>query len=476
MKKILNILKIEKKSDFYCKFFFLCYLFFSLYLCVINFYNPNNMQFCGMLIAGLLLFSAYMFMKNCNIKINKIIIIVLLVFPLIIRLCLLFLNYGNFVDDYNYLLNSSLNFASEISLDSNYISMFPYIYPFIFLIGNVFKLLGTNYFNFILVNLLFELMGAFFLFLIIKNKKGKIVALKALLFYLYNPFSILWITKCCPVIVVNTLLIISIYFFSKINLQEKKYLLFSLLTGLFMGITNSFRPILIIFLIAIFIYYVYLIIKKENIKKVILSFLLILSSFVVTNRLILLKIGDDLDTNIKTSQSGFTLLVGSNMESHGTWNISDSLLFSELVEKYGVINGANEAKKIAFERYKSYGVDTIKLLFYKSGVMGTNLDNYSFYDVFNSIENDFSMKFESRVELYTSIYWYLILFVNLICAFLFVFTKVEINSLNVNSIFGMGLFVAMLFVEVSARYFIPILVPLFISCSFVFTDVSKKDI
>ena len=233
---------------------------------LINLYNPSSFKILGTVLAiiGLIL------LKKFKIN-NKYLFIILLIIPFIIRFSLLFLDYGPLVSDYEWFYNNAVAFSKGMSLDKNYIALFPYLHLYVIVLGTFFKILGSQYSVVVFTNLLLELIGIFFLYQTVKNKSH---SKKLLFLYLYNPFSILWIPMCHSVIAVNTFLIIVFYFFLKIDFS-KKYILYSLLTGIFMGIANNFRPVLIIFVIAIAIYYINLIFRKYKWQKLFLSFILI---------------------------------------------------------------------------------------------------------------------------------------------------------------------------------------------------------
>ena len=64
------------------------------------------------------------------------------------------------------------------------------------------------------------------------------------------------------------------------------------------------------------------------------------------------------------------------------------------------------------------------------------------------------------IKVSLSVYLYLLLIGNMIASKRCIEYYEEIDNYNYILIFGMGLFVAMLFLEVSPRYFIPITVPI----------------
>ena len=462
---LAGLFKIDCKKDIYNKFFMIFYLMFSLLLILLNLIKISFLEIVSLSIALIIVvFFCYLY-RNNKFTINKYIFWILLIIPILIRISLFFFNYGNISNDYAFFFNSAYNYANNIALNNEYIAKFPYLYFYIFILGNFFKIFGSNYNTVIFLNLVFEILSAFFFYLIVRKKYNKETTFKSLLLYLYNPFIVFWVIKCCPVTIVNTFLMITIYMFINIDLNKKSFVAFSSLTGLFMGITNAFRPILIIFLIAIMIYYVYLIINKYNIKKIIISFFLIISLFILTNYLTLLKVRNDINNYESKIDSGYTLLVGSNIESNGTWNKEDSQIFNDLTDRLGLSLAEKVIKRMALERYKSNGVSNINLFANKAYVLGGNLNSYTFEEIDGTIMNDIQPLIKTIFKVYLSVFLYLILIINIIVAYKFAIDDNKLNEYKVLSIFTIGLFTSTLLVEVSARYFIPMLVPLIITNS-----------
>ncbi len=442
----------------YSMFFFLFYFIFSLSLLALNLITNNIYNWIGIICSiGLILaYKKYFYNKN---KINKLILILIFIIPLLFRFILLFFKYGNIESDYLSFLSNARQYSNGGTLDNGYISLFPFLYSYIALLGNIFKIFGEHYNICILMNLIIELIGALFFYLILRDKFNKSKALKGLLFYLYNPFSILWITKCCPVIVVNTLLIICFYCFSRINFKKNNFWIWCIVTGVLVGITNSFRPFMIIYLIAIVTFLIRQY-KKVSVQKLLITFVLIFSSYSVINNLFFNVVQKEIGIEVNGSQSGFSLYVGSNMSSHGMWNKEDAVLFQEKVNELGGVFAHKEMTRLSFERYKNNGLNNIWFIGYKAGILGRNLNNYTYVEVSYSIMNSIFNLIKIIIKVSLSVYLYLLLIGNMIASKRCIEYYEEIDNYNYILIFGMGLFVAMLFLEVSPRYFIPITVPI----------------
>lgn len=437
-------------KDKYSSFFYLFYFLLIVALLIMNLYRFSLVNSVGLILA----IGLFIFRKKINI--SKHWFIILLIIPIILRFGLLFLSYGNLASDYEFFYGSAVSYSNGLPLASDYLSLFPYLYLYIVVLGSAFKLISTKYFVVVLVNIVVELIGVIFLYKTVKDKPfGK----NLVLLYLFNPFSIMWLIKCCPVTFVNALLMIVFYLFTKIDLKGK-YLLFSLLTGIFMGLANNFRPVLIVFLIAIFIYYLYLLINKYPLKNVIISFIVIAISFISVNKLILLYTENNLGVELSGNESGWSVFVGSNYESGGRWNIEDSNFFDDLVNEKGGKEAHKEVFSLAIERYKSYGIKNVMFVAKKGAALGSNLTSYTYEDVTYSILNVIPTWMSFIIKAYLYFYMILILLLNFVSSYKLLKNKDTLDEYGMFGVFGFGLFASMLLVEVHARYFMPILIPI----------------
>lgn len=445
----------------YSLFFFACYFILMFGLLLMNTWRFSMIYSIGLLPISLFI----LFRKKVNWN-QKWILCLLFLIPIIIRILFFFMNYGNLVSDYQFFYGSAVSYSKSLLLSNDYIALFPYLYFYIVLLGTVFKLLGNSYVIVILVNFIFEMIGVYFLY---KTVKKKPFQNQILLLYLYNPFSILWLTKCCPVTVVNAFLMILFYLFTKIDVKNK-YILYSSLTGILMGITNNFRPVIIIFLIAIALYYVMLGIKKYPIKKLLISLAIISVCFFGVNKLSFAYTKSQLKVDFSGNQSGWSVFVGSNMDSDGRWNSEDSHLFGEIVNEKGIDAAHKEVLLLAIERYKSYGFQNIKFFAKKSLALGSHLVNYTYEDVSDSILNTIPQWLKVGMKMYMYYYLLWIIIRNIQHAYYLMKNKKDMDEYGMFAIFGFGLFVATLLVEVHARYFMPILVPMIY-----FSGISYKE-
>lgn len=443
----------------YSKLFSFCFLLLSILLL---FYNLTNHLLSTILYSSIsILFMLFIIHYRKNIiyilskKYIKYFIIGL---PIIIRLILLFLHYSDLVSDEATFYNT----AAEISLgnifNQRYIATFPYLLGYIKLLSFVFKLFGISRNSVIIFNIFLDIIGAFFAYKTMKKQFNKRTGFIVLLLWLYNPFNIIYISKCLPIIIVNTSFIITIYIFSCLMSSfntKYKFLYLSILVGIMLGITNCFRPIMIIFIISIFFYYLYLLLNKKNIYKLLISFILILLPYKLVGAMNNYLVEDYTGYKIQGSASGWSIYVGSNYSSYGTWfkepefteQINSNLFTPKTLHAYFFNKG--------IANYKKNGIINLNLMYQKGNILSGNVSEYTY----NQFTNYNSKNIISVIlKIYVNFYWFLILITTYLCA-------ININRkcdkrVLIYIILVLGLFSSNLLVEVSPRYFTPMFVPL----------------
>ncbi|MBE6153705.1 MAG: WecB/TagA/CpsF family glycosyltransferase [Firmicutes bacterium] len=473
VKFLFRVRKLKKKenkvtfSDYLTKFFFVSYFIFSIYWLIIVF-NHNKSRFGVYFIILAFLFALIFYLfKKYKLKINtKIIVIALIILSILFRLPLIFLDYADPTSDYATFYYNAVYIATGTgSFSSKYISAFPYLYGYIFVLGQFMKIFGSSYSSVIILNILLDLLGASFIYLFTK-KINKKAAVYSLLIWLFNPFNIYFSIICSPIIIVNTFFALVLYISSLLfsNLDNRKLvIIYSLLLGISLSIANVFRPIMIIFVIAIFIYLTYLIFEENKIKtsNLIIGFLLVFCTYQIGNQVYYKIISNVTCYEINKSLSGWTIFVGSNTETSGTW----SELNSDTYDKYYYSSDytpekfSDKLQKLGIERYKNNGIiNNTKLFIEKSKVLAakTNEYNYiSFVDT-NITNNVFLDKF---VQAFTSIYWYFVVIFNFIFSII-IFKIEDYKKMIAYCLLVVGLCASTLIVEVSPRYFYPIFAPL----------------
>ena len=445
------------KADKLEKVLLVLYLLYSLYFVVANFAILDMYDVIG-LVFGLLLIC---FLKKR--KLNSKTLIVCFILALIIRSCLIFIPYKSLESDYQFFNNNAVLFSKGKTVNNAYISLFPYLYFYVVFLGSFFKLFGSGYSSVVIFNMFIELIGVIFLYLLTKSKYSQKVANKATVFYLINPLSFLWIVKCCPVIVVNTLLIIIFYFFEKISNSSKTrfVVLYSIIMGIVMSIANNIRPIIIILIIALLCNIVLKIIcKRKDVKKSVISFIAIIIPYLILNTLFSSIISNNIKYDLPKNPGGWSIYVGANYKYNGRWNFKDSESFSQVVSQKGNVKAHQIMQNKGIQRYKVLGLKSIILLLKKSVILSGAVPSNTHAESIDFIDIRINPVINCLVKVYIYSYMFILLLLNLYTIYKHIKRKEVHDFLYI--IFIIGLFTSMLLVEVSERYFLPIIIPIVI--------------
>lgn len=394
-----------------------------------------------------------------RIQLSKKTIILLILFGVLIRILLLFLNYKDVYSDEATFYYNAVKLANNTNINTRYIAVFPYLYSYILLLASIMNFIGTGFKTVVLTNILLDMLGSYFIYLIGNKLKNKELGIKMMLLWLYNPLQILWCTKALPVIIVNTLFIICIYTFIILLKSDtiKKKITLSIILGILLGVSNSFRPIFIIFLIAMICYYIYNLLIKENKTDIkLINLIIIIIIFITCNNFYTSLVSSQTNYKIGNNTSGWTLYLGSNLKSNGAWfevpEFNEFLNSNE--DEFDVQEIHNYFKEQAINNYKTYSILNLTKLFTKKYyILTSNIPSYTYESTINPLTNN---KLTIICKLYLIIFW-----ITLILNCITIKIKNIKNPIIIFLIIlEIGLILSHLLVEVSPRYFIPLTVPL----------------
>lgn len=465
---------MEKSVNKYYKFFAFCFIVLSF---LILFYNLTSQIINTIVYTVIIMFLLILgiIYKDLIIKYfdKKYIKYLVIFIPIVARFILLFINYKEPISDEGTFYNTAKAISLGNVFNQRYIATFPYLYGYINVLSVVFRMLGVSRINVVMFNIILDIIGAVFAYKTMEQLYNKKIGFITLLLWLYNPLNIIWCSKCLPIIIVNTLFIISLYFFSKIlngfN-NTYKYIIFSIITGIMLGITNSFRPIMIIFIITIVLYYTFLLLKKEKFYKLFVSFVLILIPYkligILNNNLVEKYTG----YKIEGSSAGWTIYVGSNYESYGEWFLEPEFTQQINSKEFTPNNLHTYFLDKGIENYKKNGLKNINLIYQKGRIFSGVTNRYT-YDQFISYNSKNIVSIILKV--YTNFYWFLILII--MCLFSKNITKYNDKKILIFMILILGLFSSNLLVEVSPRYFTPIFVPLTLIVGYYITQIFSNN-
>lgn len=180
--------------------------------------------------------------------------------------------------------------------------------------------------------------------------------------------------------------LVSIYLILNIDFNKKIFGK-SLFIGLLLGVANIIRQEGIVYITALIIYSVYLIIRRYNVKKIVISIsTIIITYLLVFNLTSFILVKTDISQNgLKNMNSTWKFVTGFNLNTNGMYSNDDA-------EKYSNYKQVDAAKKELKNRISNY--ETLPLLFLKkSKITWINSDlswsidsvNQNVYQKLNSI-------------------------------------------------------------------------------------------
>lgn len=436
------------------KVFSAIYFLFSFLLIICTFFYYDTTRVLGFILALGLIILMYKKPKKLNDKKLNI----LLAIGILARIILIFLNYGEPYSDYQNFYNSSINFANYGTINK-YIEVFPHLIYYIICLGSIFKLFGTSYTLVVILNVVIDILTALILIKFFKSKTAGVI-------WLLNPINIMWCSIAHPTVITNFFLLLSFLILFKLlnslNKNNKKDLYKkAIFFSAILSIANLFRPIMIILLIALLIYFFILKINKKDLTKYLIVTITILGSYFIFNKSISFMTNNLLSNNIADTTVGWNIYVGSNMKSNGTWNEEQQIEFNKL---FNSNTSPNEIQEHFLEKgvnqYKNNGlINNIKLFIKKAIVLVGSPDSLTCY-VFNKMQsNSIPNYIQFILKIITSTSYYILLLFNIIFAYKKLRNINRNDDIYILQLFIIGVISSHLLVEVSPRYCLMLIVP-----------------
>lgn len=219
--------------------------------------------------------------------------------------------------------------------DGGYGAFFPHLMTYSATLAGFMKIFGTGYQSILLSNLIFDLIATLAIYYLLKMWRGRAAAQIGSMIWLLNPLEIIFCGIGVSIVVTNAVLaVVLLLVFLVIKLIKSrswlKLALVSLLLGMALSVGNAYRPIFTVLLIAIIMIFILQIIRHfaDVIAPAILSLIFILISFVGVGKLIDLGYQSINPYHVAGGTGiGWNFFVGSNYDSWGRWNRSDSAIF-----------------------------------------------------------------------------------------------------------------------------------------------------
>jgi len=443
---LINIIKIGQNHDF-VKISLLLFLLIVV-LTIIYFPKPMANRIFGFI------------MQNKWIRLFSAFSSLLLGF--IARFGFALLDYVPVMDSSTYYINAASLIETGKLSSGFYIGMFPHIYAYTVALTAIFKITGIGLWGVILLNTFFDILSAFLIgyliYLLTRSYKWPIFSF---CIWWLSPFNILFCAVSLPVIAVNTfiiiLIVLAVHLFNNINCF--KYLIyFSVVFAVAIAILDAFRPISIIVMIAILIYYTFLIIKEskwQTFYNCIISLIAIILLSALLSYLWTQTISSATGFPANKYKAGWNIYVGSNYDTNGRYSEKDDEYLVNLMIDYDrdiskifyrlQNEGINRWKELNFIRALQLMIN--KSLQLAGDMININWDLKGSYPYFD----DSWIKYDI-IRIISGIYWYFIL----IFTFHYSLKRKKCEPFNFIlfiKILIIGFFLAFLAVEVMNRYF-----------------------
>lgn len=411
----------------------------------------------------------------------------ILLIGIIARLSFYFLYSYSPVSDPGSFFNQAQSIASGDGIIGNrYVAFFPYLSAYSTLLGLAIKIIGNSWLATIILNTIFDIFGSITALLLVK-KLSNINSnnhLAAFALWFLSPFGIIFSSLSLPIIIVNFFIIFSIYLtylliqkILKSNLKES--LILSILLGLIIGYGNCFRPIFPVIIIAIVLYYFYtLLTNKHSRQRLLLSFsslIIIISIFVGIQNINTTFVSRQTGFDVPSNASGWSIYVGSNTTTAGSWNLEDDKYLYDLLDKNPNLSEVHDKlSKDGIERYKKLGLGgSISLMMRKLSLFAGS--QASVYDAEASVIGYDGSIVDLALGLYILFYIFFMYFITIRNLYYLASTSLTNNKINSIIIFVtlilIGLFLSDAFVESQLRY-AQVVYPCFI---FIASYIVKKN-
>lgn len=276
-------------------------------------------------------------------------IIFLFLFALIIRIAVVLLINTPVISDFKTMLEAS----KELVNGTDAYKSMPYFICWGYQMGHViYQAILLNIINSItflkIVNAIVTSSTVIMIYLIGKELSTTKAAIIISIIYSIFLFPLLLNTVLTNQLLPMLLILIAIYLWMK---KKKENKLMPVIIGILLGISNMLRSETIVIIIAFVLYTIFLMIKKENRKALIINLCLIIISYftLTTATSFVLKATDISPSGLENKNSSWKFLEGLNIETRGQYSEDDAIKYS-----YDKKKTTKELKKRIQEEWQQY--------------------------------------------------------------------------------------------------------------------------
>lgn len=420
-------------------------------------------------------------LSKLNTSIFLIILIIIALAPRLIWIYFVQTQpFSDFLHLHNYGINASQgNFKDFV----DFYAVFPFKMGFGMVLAGMYSLFGTGLMVAKLFNVVLSIILVLLLYLggkmLYGEKSGRIAALLLAVWPAQIMYTSVIASEHLFMVLFTAAVLMILRFVKQYTFKNYEFTNGNLMLvgiGVLTALAQLIRPmsmILIpIFTVFVLIYKRYRANNLTSIGLAAKSIALVMICYFVIINLVNIPIQNATGIDVTRTDSGFNLMIGTNIKSDGMFNNEDFQIIEKNNNDFDKVH--KEAKQIAIERLKSNPKQLIKLAARKFGIQWGN-ENYGYYWSIASAENS---KTENIIRSHPRIFYavseafYILIILMAICACFFTLIERRYDALIILMIFG-GLVLSYTLLEVQSRYHMPV-VPLLILFGTSFLPVTKR--
>ncbi len=350
----------------------------------------------------------------------------------------------------------------------DYISQFPHVIGFPYILSLVFRVFGVSVSTALYFNLAVSLLSIFFVHRTARLLAGKAGGILAAAIAAFWPSQILYINQIAsePVFMCLSLGCIwmtAVLFKAPAVEKSWKILVLNIALGILLAIAGGVRPVSIILLIAIIICSVTYKARlsetdKAGLIKSCMSrgwirLLVILAGYMACSMLITTATAKAIDRELPgtTASFGYNLMVGLNIDAKGSWNEKDS---NFLIDKFAETRSAEEAhvacRTEALKRLEQNPAGIANLIFHKYALLWED-DDYYWNPTFFQQDDPAKNEFINNVTVWNNIYYTVFVYLSLLAG-IFLWFKKKVGTEHVLVLYFIGVAILHMILESQSRY------------------------
>jgi hypothetical protein len=365
--------------------------------------------------------------------------------------------------DYKTFFDTAALLSRNFVIHDNYAALFPHIMGYSLFLSVFFKVLGAHYIIAPVLNVCLSALSMALIYYICAEVGGRGMAVTASLLWIISPsqtiYNMLTLSEplYCTILLMCWAVILFIYKrFSEVN--TKIIILASILLAFLFTIFNMTRPIAPVAMIAFTLWLIFVDKTKGAVKKAVLIltvFVCYAGFSVLGTQYINLRLGEQ-----AAAVPGYSVYVGLNGASEGTWNAQDSALLDHYSALYGgsAVKAQRQMLSDAVTKIKNGTVDIPRLLYNKYLIFMGDDSAAAYYA-------RASLPHWDLLSTACNIFYFFLIAVSVIG----VLRAIEHRNrtpLVMICLYAPGLILAQMLVEVAIRYHYSIIPPILILASY----------